>query len=85
MKRNGGTVTLFAFDKGQAFSEHTAPFDALVQVRDGEVELVIRRQGSRCQGRPDGPHACTGAARRERDEQIQEVSAQRIASVLKRP
>ncbi len=43
-KRNGGTVTLFAFDKGQALSEHTAPFDALAQVLDGEVELVIGGQ-----------------------------------------
>ena len=40
-KRNGGTVTLFAFDKGQSLSEHTAPFDALVQVVEGEAELVI--------------------------------------------
>jgi quercetin dioxygenase-like cupin family protein len=40
-KRSGGTVTLFAFDKGQALSEHTAPFDALVQVLEGETELVI--------------------------------------------
>ncbi len=41
VKTNGGTVTLFAFDQGQALSEHTAPFDALVQVLDGEAELVI--------------------------------------------
>lgn len=41
-KRNGGTVTLFAFDEGQALSEHTAPFDAIVQVLDGTAELVIR-------------------------------------------
>lgn len=41
VKRSGGTVTLFAFDKGQSLSEHTAPFDALVQVLDGEAELVI--------------------------------------------
>lgn len=40
-KRAGGTVTLFAFDKGQALSEHTAPFDAIVQILDGEAELVI--------------------------------------------
>ena len=40
-KRGGGTVTLFAFDAGQALSEHTAPFDALVHVLDGEAELVI--------------------------------------------
>ena len=41
VKQSGGTVTVFAFDKGQSLSEHTAPFDALVQVLDGEVELVI--------------------------------------------
>jgi quercetin dioxygenase-like cupin family protein len=41
VKKNGGTVTVFAFDKGQALSEHTAPFDAIVQVLDGEVELII--------------------------------------------
>jgi quercetin dioxygenase-like cupin family protein len=41
VKKNGGTVTVFAFDEGQALSEHTAPFDAIVQVLDGEVELVI--------------------------------------------
>jgi quercetin dioxygenase-like cupin family protein len=41
VKTNGGTVTLFAFDEGQALSEHTAPFNAMVQVLDGEVELVI--------------------------------------------
>lgn len=37
----GGTVTLFAFDSGQGLSEHTAPFDALVQLLDGELELKI--------------------------------------------
>lgn len=36
-----GTVTLFAFDKGQGLSEHTAPFDALVYNLDGEVEVNI--------------------------------------------
>ena len=40
-KRPGGTVTFFAFDEGQSLSEHTAPFDALVQILDGEAELVI--------------------------------------------
>lgn len=39
--KNTGTVTLFAFDRGQGLSEHTAPFDALVQVIDGEVEITI--------------------------------------------
>ena len=36
-----GTVTLFAFDAGQALSEHSAPFDALVQVLDGEADITI--------------------------------------------
>jgi quercetin dioxygenase-like cupin family protein len=40
-KSGGGTVTLFAFDAGQGLSEHTAPFDALVQVVQGELELTI--------------------------------------------
>ena len=36
-----GTVTLFSFDKGEGLSEHTAPFDAMVQVLDGEAEVSI--------------------------------------------
>jgi quercetin dioxygenase-like cupin family protein len=39
--RSTGTVTLFAFDKDHGLSEHTAPFDALVHVLDGEVRIVI--------------------------------------------
>jgi len=41
IKRPVGTVTLFSFDKGQGLSEHTAPFDALVQVLAGRAELTI--------------------------------------------
>jgi quercetin dioxygenase-like cupin family protein len=41
ISKQAGTVTLFAFDKGQGLSEHTAPFDALVYVFDGEAEIVI--------------------------------------------
>jgi quercetin dioxygenase-like cupin family protein len=40
-RNKGGTLTLFAFDVGQELSEHTAPFDAIVTVLDGAVELVI--------------------------------------------
>lgn len=36
-----GTVTLFSFDAGQGLSEHTAPYDAFVQVVDGEAEVTI--------------------------------------------
>jgi quercetin dioxygenase-like cupin family protein len=39
--RPQGTVTLFAFAEGQGLSEHTAPFDALVQVLEGEAEIAI--------------------------------------------
>ena len=41
VKKPTGTVTVFAFDEGQGLSEHTAPFDALVQVVEGEAEIII--------------------------------------------
>ena len=41
IKKEAGTVTLFSFDKGQGLSEHTAPFDALVYIMDGQVEIHI--------------------------------------------
>ena len=41
VKKPAGNVTVFAFDMGQGLSEHTAPFDALVQVLEGEVEIMI--------------------------------------------
>jgi quercetin dioxygenase-like cupin family protein len=41
INRKTGTVTLFAFDKEQGLSEHAAPFDALVQIIEGEAEIVI--------------------------------------------
>jgi quercetin dioxygenase-like cupin family protein len=41
IKKELGTVTLFAFDKGQGLSEHSAPFDAMVQVIDGEAEITL--------------------------------------------
>ena len=40
-KADAGNVTLFAFDKDQELSEHTAPFDALVHILDGEAEIKI--------------------------------------------
>ena len=40
-KNNAGNVTLFSFDKGQGLSEHTAPFDAIVQILEGRAELTI--------------------------------------------
>ena len=41
VKKNTGTITLFAFDKGQGLSEHTAPFDALAHILEGDVEIII--------------------------------------------
>jgi quercetin dioxygenase-like cupin family protein len=41
LKRAGGTVTLFAFDEGQALSEHTAPFDAVAYVLEGEADITV--------------------------------------------
>ena len=40
-KTSGGNLTLFAFDKGQGLSEHSAPFDALVMVLEGQLNLII--------------------------------------------
>ncbi|MEI6564893.1 MAG: cupin domain-containing protein [bacterium] len=41
LDKKTGTLTLFAFDKGQGLSEHTAPFDATVQIVDGTAELTV--------------------------------------------
>jgi quercetin dioxygenase-like cupin family protein len=43
VKAGGGTVTAFAFDKGEALSEHSAPFDALVIGVEGEAEVSISK------------------------------------------
>ncbi len=47
LKKSSGTVTLFAFDQGQGLSEHTAPFDALVQIVDGSAEITISGKSNR--------------------------------------
>lgn len=49
LKTPKGSVTIFAFDDGQGLSEHVAPFDALVQVVEGEVEIMISAQFHRVQ------------------------------------
>ena len=41
IRKDAGTITLFAFDEGQGLSEHTAPFDAFVQILEGKVEIAI--------------------------------------------
>jgi quercetin dioxygenase-like cupin family protein len=44
ISKSTGTVTLFAFDEGQGLSEHTAPFDALVYIVDGDAEITVSGQ-----------------------------------------
>jgi len=41
LKNPAGNITLFSFDQGQGLTEHTAPFDALVYILDGEAEIII--------------------------------------------
>jgi quercetin dioxygenase-like cupin family protein len=69
LKNKGGTVTLFAFDAGEGLSEHTAPFDALVVVMDGEAEIEIAgeafkvRQGETITLPANRPHAVRAVTR----------------------
>jgi len=64
-----GTVTVFAFDAGQGLSEHTAPFDALVYLLDGEAEITIAgkaigaRQGDMVIMPANRPHALMAVRR----------------------
>ncbi len=44
IKKDTGTITLFAFDAGQGLSEHKAPFDAVVTILDGQAEITIDGQ-----------------------------------------
>ncbi|MEF8847953.1 MAG: cupin domain-containing protein, partial [Candidatus Thermoplasmatota archaeon] len=65
INKKSGSVTLFAFDEKQKLSEHTAPFDALVQVLDGEAEISISdknyslKQGEFIIMPANKPHAVT--------------------------
>ena len=44
IKKEKGTLTLFAFDAGESLSEHTAPFDALVYIIDGVADITIEKK-----------------------------------------
>ncbi len=44
LKKATGNITLFSFDEGEGLSEHTAPFDALVHVIEGEVDIFIAKE-----------------------------------------
>jgi quercetin dioxygenase-like cupin family protein len=69
VKRETGTLTLFAFDKGQGLSEHTAPFDALVFIIEGECEIRIAGNPQRVKAGEmiimpaNKPHALQAVAR----------------------
>ena len=68
IKKKAGTVTLFAFAKDQALSEHTAPFDALVQIIEGQMEISIGADAHQVSGGEiiilpaNIPHALRAAA-----------------------
>jgi quercetin dioxygenase-like cupin family protein len=49
IKKSTGNITLFAFDEGEGLSEHTAPFDAVVQILDGKAEITIDKIPSELQ------------------------------------
>ncbi|HJX03706.1 MAG TPA: cupin domain-containing protein [Dehalococcoidia bacterium] len=63
MDKNSGTVTLFSFDAGQGLSEHTAPYDALVLILEGQADItisgktLIARQGDMVIMPAHQPHA----------------------------
>jgi len=44
VKKETGTITVFAFGKGQGLSEHSAPFDAIIQIVDGTAEIFINKK-----------------------------------------
>jgi len=46
IKNGGGNITFFAFDKGEGLSEHTTPFDAVVQIIEGKAEISIDGKAS---------------------------------------
>jgi quercetin dioxygenase-like cupin family protein len=50
LEKSTGNVTLFSFDKSQKLSEHTAPFDAMVQVLEGECEISINKKPYQLKG-----------------------------------
>jgi len=67
--KEAGTITLFAFDEGQGLSEHTAPYDAMVYVLEGEVNVFIAgkpmlvKQGEMIIMPANKPHALTAVSK----------------------
>jgi len=69
VKKEAGTVTIFAFDKGQGLSEHTAPFDVFVTIMEGEAEITVNQEkeilkaGESIQLPSDQPHSLKATKR----------------------
>ena len=69
IEKKAGTVTLFAFDEGQGLSEHKAPYDAMVQVLEGEAKVTISgktimvKQGEMTIMPANQPHALSAVTR----------------------
>lgn len=69
VRSKAGTVTIFAFDEGQELSEHSAPFDAIIQVLDGDAqvtiggEAVLTHSGETVLMPADIPHAVRASTR----------------------
>jgi quercetin dioxygenase-like cupin family protein len=69
VKKDSGSVTVFAFDEGQGLSEHTTPYDALVELLDGEADITIAgrahrlKQGDMILMPANQPHALKAVVR----------------------
>jgi quercetin dioxygenase-like cupin family protein len=69
LRKKTGTVTAFAFDEGEGLSEHTSPYDALVEILEGEAEITISGDAFHLKGgeaiiMPSGePHALKATTR----------------------
>jgi len=69
IRKPAGTMTVFAFDQGEGLSEHTAPFDAVVYLLEGQAEIIIEgkahqvKEGEMIIMPANKPHALKAASR----------------------
>ena len=73
VKKDTGTITIFAFDTNEGLSEHTAPYDALVQVVDGQAKVTIGQRRNYRWRWPDRANAGQRAARTPGDRPVQDA------------
>jgi quercetin dioxygenase-like cupin family protein len=97
LEKKTGTVTLFAFDAGQGLSEHTAPFDALVCILDGEAMVTISgnshllKEGEAILMPANEPHALEGPGKfkmmltmiRSQSQTVREWWGNRVTSAMR--